>query len=138
MEIILRQLIITAFYISLPFLLVLGLSFSYFPSSSYGEIVDTGNQKLSIFRSSVSRVILGVDKLKITAKPKLLFVGASNVREGFRPPDSTMLFPGYEAHNLAVGASNITQIIDVVSYIGNSLPKELARQAVFIVGICKF
>jgi hypothetical protein len=135
MKIILRQIIVTAFYISLPFLLTLGVSFLYFPPSSYGVIIDTGNRKQSIFRSSVGRIILGIDKLKITEKPKIIFSGSSNVREGFRPPDSTILFPDHESHNLSIGASNITQIIDIVSYAGNSLPRELSRQTVFVVGI---
>jgi hypothetical protein len=34
-----------------------------------------------------------------------------------------------------MGASNITQIKQVAAYAGNSLPKDLAKQSVFIVGI---
>ena len=135
MRIIFRQLMITALFLPLPFLLVLGLSFLHYPVSSPSKIIDSGSKTPSLYRSLSLEIILGNDKLQISSKPKLLYLGSSNVREGFRPLDSTQLFPDFEAHNLSMGASNITQIKQVGAYAGNSLPKDLAKQSVFIVGI---
>jgi hypothetical protein len=135
MRVILRQLMITVLFIPLPFLLILGLSFWHYPISSQSKIIDSGGGTPSLYRSTPMEIILGSDKFQISSKPKLLYIGASNVREGFRVPDSNKLFPNFEAHNLSMGGSNITQIKQVAAYVGNSLPKDLAEQAVFVIGI---
>jgi hypothetical protein len=135
MRMILRQLMITALFIPLPFLLILWLSFLDYPASSLAKIIDSGSKTPSLYRSLPMEIILGNDKFQISSKPKLLYLGASNVREGFRPPDSTQLFPEFEAHNLSMGASNITQLKQVAEYAGNSMPKDLAKQSVFVIGI---
>jgi hypothetical protein len=66
---------------------------------------------------------------------KVIFLGASNVREGFRPAEIQPLLPGYDVHNLALSASNFTQVQQVVNLAYEAFPKMERHNNIFVLGI---
>jgi hypothetical protein len=68
-------------------------------------------------------------------QPKVLLIGSSNVREGFRPEFLERSLPGYDIHNLAVGASNISQVQEVFALAEKSISSGWKPGDVVVLGI---
>jgi hypothetical protein len=65
----------------------------------------------------------------------LFLVGSSNVREGFRPNVISDRLPGFTVHNVAIGASNIAEVYEIVQYVNHFLSPVGRKNAVYVVGI---
>ena len=83
---------------------------------------------------TVENVIQNINYLNSRRK-KVIILGASNSRDGFRPKELKEYFPDYEIHNLAVSAGNITQVIEMVNFMKSSLPSEALENNFFVLGI---
>lgn len=65
----------------------------------------------------------------------LFLVGSSNVREGFRPDVISARIPSLTVHNVAIGASNLAEVYEIVQYVSHFLSPKGRRNAVYVVGI---
>jgi hypothetical protein len=70
-----------------------------------------------------------------TAADKVLLLGASNTLIGFRQPQLQALLPGVEVHNLSVGASNVTQLSQIVELVREVQTPEARRHNVYVLGL---
>ncbi|HMK36647.1 MAG TPA: hypothetical protein VK463_16355 [Desulfomonilaceae bacterium] len=97
--------------------------------------LDTLHSKATIFYGPNKMVAAGIADLGHSMRPKMIFLGASNVLSGFRPTDLETLFPQYEIHNLALGNHNITRFLLEYGVIQRTLKKELLEKSVIVMGI---
>ena len=94
------------------------------------------NEGLPLYGYPQTLVAAGTYLLRQTDRPKLLFIGGSQVGFGFRPEDLEVLFPDYEVHNLSLPVSNITEMIQVVSSIRDVLPRSVyLEKSAFVIGV---
>ena len=86
------------------------VSYVQFPVGE-GARIDTGLADKSLFGTEPKYLIFSLDALKRPG-PRILFIGGSNVREGFRPEE--VQAENAPVDNLAVGASEIHETAEVV------------------------
>jgi hypothetical protein len=134
MKAIIRQagiliMFLAAFYLGLFF-----LSFLFYPAGYKGPI-DTSEASKTVFLTAPRLLAMNITQLSASGKKKLIFLGSSNVEEGFRPSEIKMFCPEYEIHNLAIGASNITQLRQVADLLFSAPPAGSLDGSVFVLGI---
>lgn len=66
--------------------------------------------------------------------PKIIILGGSSARDGFRPEEIKKHFPDHEIHNLAFSGSNISQMLQVVSFLKETSAREAFKNTIFIYG----
>lgn len=131
MLLILKQIIRIIIYVIL-FYSVFELISGYLPYNQ--KIVDTGASASSIYFYEPKYVVYGRKPLQKKTN-KVILLGASNVREGFRPEQIQPFIPGYTVHNVTVGATNFTQMKQIVELLHESLPHEKRQENIFVIGI---
>jgi len=132
MRTILKQLLVLLFFCSLIYVIVAAVMLALQPPST-GHILDTGKAGNG-FTSEPQKIVLDRDPLK-TTKPKIIFIGASNTVRGFRPEQFVSYFPGYEIHNMAVSASNLSQTKRIIELAYEVMPKEAQGKSIFVLGL---
>lgn len=125
MRVIVKHTLTLMFSFFILFSALFALSYAVYPDPLW---VDTEQSSETAFKASRTiyigeprHVVLGRKPLGETSR-KILLVGSSNVREGFRPELIGRYLPGYRVHNLAVGASNISQIREILSLADEYCP----------------
>lgn len=130
MKIIFRQIIITLSIVILLYGIFYAVTIRTYPE----ETTLDANLPVGIFSGSVDRIVMNRKFFRNDSK-KIIFVGSSNVREGFRPNEFAAPFPDYEIFNLGTGASNITQLLQIVKLVYEVLPEHLPEPPTFVLGI---
>ena len=100
--------------------------------SDQRTVIDTGKAP-KIYTGTARQIVMDRELLR-TASPKIIFIGSSNAREGFRPEQIKERFPGHEVHNLGVGAPNLTQVKKIIELIYEAEPAEAKSRTVFVLG----
>ena len=131
--IVLRNLALTVLAIIVFWAAIIALSYVAFPPSD-ARLIDTEVPERVIYSSETKWVVYGRDAL---ARPgrKVIFLGPSNVREGFRPFQISPLIGGVEVQNLAVGASNQREVDEIVDLVYDAIPKGQRANVTFVMGI---
>lgn len=91
--------------------------------------------KRTVYYTPNRLLAAGLASLGSTNKPKLIFLGASNVQAGFRPADFCNSLPHYEIDNLALGNQNLSRIRVELGVIQQLLPTPVLKKSLIIVGI---
>lgn len=107
------------------------VTFVFYPERAN---IDSEDFKKTIFTSQAKYVALDIWKIAKPRRGKIILVGSSNVREGFRPLDIEDWIANQEVHNLAIGASNITQLAQIVQ-LALTLPKETWDDSIVVIGV---
>ena len=115
------------------FLTTLGVSALIYPASGT-RWIDTEHVKSTLYWTEPKIVAYGLAPLA-SERRKIILLGSSNVREGLRPDHLAEHFPDQEIHNLAIGASNLSQIAEVVDHVLTVLPPEASERTTFVFGI---
>lgn len=79
-------------------------------------------------------VLMGRKTLADVSK-KIILIGASTVRAGFRPNKLASQFPDYDIHNLSIGASNFTEIKQVMELAHETISKKVRHETIYVIGI---
>ena len=95
--------------------------------------VDTEYSHLSPYHTEPKYFVWNLHKFKSDAK-KVIIVGASNSRDGFRPEHMSKYLPGYEIHNAALAASEIKEIVKTTKLVLEKIPKPKRSETVFVYG----
>jgi hypothetical protein len=96
--------------------------------------LDTAQANQTLFSTTAKYLALG--RTQITNQNnKLILTGASNVREGFRPLELEKVFPGLQVHNLAIGASNMTQIGESIDLLLDTVSMDKSQGNQLLIGI---
>lgn len=74
-------------------------------------------------------------RLRESSQPKLVILGSSNARIGFRPAELQPLFPEYEIANLSGSAANISDIRQTFELLHIVFPDEVFKKSVFAIGM---
>ncbi|RJP17961.1 MAG: hypothetical protein C4520_15250 [Candidatus Abyssobacteria bacterium SURF_5] len=74
-------------------------------------------------------------RLQRNERPKLIVLGSSNALFGFRPDELQPLFPQYEAANLSLPGSNMTDTRQVIELLEQLLPAHVKDKSLFVIGI---
>ena len=133
MKNIIKQSLLLVVFLILWYALAFAASYLIYPP--YPETIYTRASDYTIFQDPYRHMVLGIPRVALTPAEKIFFIGSSNVREGFPPDDLKLFFPGKEIHNLGMGASNITQTIEQVEFIMNTVPEKVIEDSIFVLGI---
>lgn len=96
-------------------------------------VLDTGAPP-ALYPGSARQAVMDRGLLKSDA-PKIIFVGSSNAREGFRPGQILNLPSNYEIHNMSLGASNLTQVKKVLELAYEVVPPQSHADIIFVLGL---
>ena len=105
----------------------------YFPLDT-GSLPPLVNQE-KLLSDQAKLIIFGSWRLSSTQKPKIIILGASGAQEAYRPQEIACLARGYEVHNLCIGASNITQLDEILDHVLISTPPEVLKRSILVVGV---
>lgn len=129
MKNILKQLLSLLFFFTIVYVILFVFLVGFIPTE---KNIDTGrNSKL--YAGSARQVVMNRESLK-TSIPKIILIGSSNVREGFRPEELAPDFPTYDIHNLGAGASNLTQIKKMIELVYEVMPVDAQKKSIFVLG----
>jgi hypothetical protein len=113
---------------------LMGLSYVLFPAREAASI-DTSLAGLSLYGTEPKYLFFSLGVLKRPG-PRIVFLGASNVRDGFRPQEvQARLGNAIPVDNLGVGASEIREISELVDLAYEQIPVSAWRDQTFILGI---
>jgi len=93
------------------------------------------NWRKTVYNDEAHELVLGGYMLRRSCDPKMFLLGASNVREGFRPDELQPLFPSLDIHNLAIGGDNVTQVRQVLGIMKANVPDKVLTNSVVVLGI---
>jgi hypothetical protein len=127
-----RQISLTFCFFLCFYLLELGASYLFYPRAM--SALDAATAHHTIFTTEPRLVTYGLDRLA-SEKETIALIGASNVREGFRPSELAEYFSDIDIHNLAVGASDMRQLREVVKLILAAVPNERRVNLTIVLGI---
>jgi hypothetical protein len=96
--------------------------------------LDTAEASATLFLTEPKLVVYDIGRLARPG-PKVILLGASNVREGLRPAELSPRLGGIEVDNLAVGATNMREIAEVVDLVHWATPTSTHRDLTFVLGI---
>lgn len=123
------------------FILIINISLGFAMRDNFSihplSILDTGSEdKTNILAISEAReALFGTPSLARTSKPKLIFMGASTVRVGFRPEDWSSIMPNLETHNMAVGSMSITALNRLWPHVKQAVPPNVAKHSIIVIGL---
>jgi hypothetical protein len=69
------------------------------------------------------------------AKPRVIFIGASNTVVGFNPAQIDPLLHNVEVDNLGIGGANVTEIAEVVDLIQQVQSPAARKQTTYVLGM---
>jgi hypothetical protein len=127
-----RQIGAIGFFVTVGYLAFVALA--TLPFTDRNRPLDTGQAPATIFDTEPKAVVYGIETLARPG-PKVVLLGASNVREGLRPPELSSALGGVEVDNLAVGATNIREISEVVDLVYRVTPADSRRDLTFVLGV---
>jgi hypothetical protein len=129
---VIRQLLLTlAFFFSF-YLFELGVTYLVFQDKT--TVIDTRVAGGELFWDSPRKVAYGASKLR-SLNRKIVFIGASNVRDGFRSNILETAFPNTEMHCLCVGGSAIGEFRDMLQLTLANTPEQSHNKLLFVIGI---
>jgi hypothetical protein len=99
------------------------------------EIIDTGEKGHILSGSQGRLAVYGSPYLGRTKKPKIITLGGSIVREGFRPEDWGNLNHSFELHNLSVGGTGIDGTISLWKHVEAAVPRAVSEKSIIVVGV---
>lgn len=100
------------------------------------DVVDTGgNPAHALAITEARQAVYGAPYLRRTNARKVIAIGASVVREGFRPEDWRARLPGIEFHNLAIGAATPDVILRLWPHIDAAVPRSVAERSLVVLGV---
>ena len=99
------------------------------------EIIDTGKKGHVLSGSQGRLAVYGSPYLGRTKKPKIITLGGSIVREGFRPEDWGNLNHSFELHNLGVGGTGIDGTISLWKHVEAAVPRAVSEKSIIVVGV---
>jgi hypothetical protein len=100
------------------------------------NVLDTLDAQATLYRRSHRLAAFGIWEPALRQGRNLVILGGSNCKQGFRPAELHAELPEYRIHNLALDGTNVTEMRLVVDLAGAAMPDAVAKQAVFVVGIC--
>lgn len=112
---------------------LLALSYLIYPLSA-NDAIDTARASNTIYATEPKYLLFNIDSLRMPTQ-RVLLMGSSNVREGFRPQQLKPLLGHVEIDNLAIGAGNIRELGQVVDLAYKKLPAAVWPRTTFVVGI---
>ena len=115
------------------FLATLAASALVYPASG-SRWIDTQHAKSTLYWTEPKVVAYGLAPLA-SQRRKIVLLGSSNAREGIRPVHLAKHLPDHDIHNLSIGATNLTQVEEVVDHVLTILPPEGSEQTTFVLGI---
>lgn len=133
MKALLRQAAILILLFSVLYSSVFAISVFMVPDS---KNINT-NLWSNIYSGGYGIGVLCLDssRLQKSSKPKLVFLGSSNVMVGFNPDELQPVFPRYEVANLSSAGANITDIRQTFELLHTLLSREVFRKSVFVIGM---
>ncbi len=96
--------------------------------------LDTAAAEKTVFTTEPRFAVYGRERLA-GSKRSIVLVGASNVREGFRPSELAEHFSNFDIHNIAVGASDMRQLRELVQLVLSAVPNERREDLTIVLGI---
>lgn len=95
--------------------------------------IDTACSTKSIMYPETRYFLFNITRLNIEKK-NIILLGASDVRDAFRPSLLNPYFINYNVHNVSIGASNITSISQIIDFINDTIPKKYHKNTIFVFG----
>lgn len=80
-------------------------------------------------------VILYKRRLFRSDKPKLIILGGSSSRDGFRPEELKSEFEAYDPHNLAFSSANASQMLETVKFLNDTSSAGSFKDSIFVFGM---
>ncbi len=96
--------------------------------------LDTEYAAQTIFAAESQFAVYLREPLSAPGK-EVVFVGASNAREWFRPEQFSDLLPNINVHNIAVSSSDMRQQRELVQLVLSAVPKENLANLTIVLGI---
>lgn len=127
------------FFILLAWLLVSGVAlavagvFLGWPATNLP--VEVLKQPRTSFRDEALRAIFDSRHLAKADRPLLLLLGASVVQEAFPPSVMQPLIPDLFVNNLAIGASNVTEMDQVLDLVLKSTSRRTQRSSTLVLAV---
>jgi hypothetical protein len=134
MKVVLLKLARVAVALSVLYLGLLSLSLLLVPRAPGNEPIDTALAGRTLYLTEPKYVFLARAKLA-GSQPKLLLLGASNTMAGFKRAEVQARLPQFQVHNLAVGGSNLSQIVQVAELVREVQPAAARKQTHYVVGL---
>ena len=135
MKHIIKQLCYLAIFTSLTYLILLGTSYIFYPPLPQNLPMDTLNSKETIWSIDRRYVLFNPPDVQSESKKQLVFLGSSNVKEGFRPQDIEALLPEYTVHNIAFGGCSIVEMRELAEFIVDNSTENSLENTVFVLGL---
>ena len=125
-----RYISIMVFTMALLVCLAIGASYALFPNDVR---IDTAHASESLFMTEPRYLLFSLGALAHPG-PRVIVLGSSNVRAGFRPEEMEPLLHR-AVFNLSVGGSNIHEMAEVVQLAFTRIPKASWPEVTFLYGI---
>ncbi len=130
---LLRHALITFGFLAAIYLAALGVTLLAFPADGNVPIGQRVAEE-TIYASDPRVMVYGRRPLA-NAGRKVVFVGASDVMESFRPDQTSRALGGMQIHNMALGGSNMTTTDEVVDLILQATPPEGRKHLTIVLGL---
>jgi len=130
---LLRHALITLGFLTAIYLVMLGVSLLMFPADGHIPVGQRVAEE-TIYASDPRVMVYGRGALA-NADRKVVFVGASDVMESFRPDQTSRALGGMQIHNMALGGSNMTTTDEVVNLILDATPPEGRKHLTIVLGL---
>jgi hypothetical protein len=134
MKLILTQMVRLLGALLVLYGVLLATTLGLVPRADVGQRLDSGRAGSSLYMTEPKYVFLARSQLNSPAD-KVLLLGASNMLIGFKQPQVQALMPGVEVHNLSVGASNVTQLSQIVDLVREVQTPEARRHNTYVIGL---
>jgi hypothetical protein len=83
--------------------------------------------------NEATRAELLIPNLSRQSRPMILVVGASSAQEAYLPSLLEARLPGYDVHNLALAAANMTEVNQELRQVGAAAPAAWLRRSVLLI-----
>ncbi|OGR07503.1 MAG: hypothetical protein A2511_12220 [Deltaproteobacteria bacterium RIFOXYD12_FULL_50_9] len=141
MRIVAKQLFVLIFSFALLYAVIWCFTYIVYPTTrnyldTYQDAVYFSNDKPEyyLYGRGAGLVVRGRGLLAENVS-NIVVTGASTSVEGFRPPVMQKYITNGIVHNLSIGASNMTQVGQVVDLVLEATPEDKRNNLHFIVGV---
>jgi len=84
----------------------------------------------------VSDYLMFYGKALASPAPKVILLGASNVKEGLHPAELANHLPGVDVFNISVPGANISEMRSIADLLYDRIPAENWARTTIVLGIC--
>jgi hypothetical protein len=134
MSALLRQLGWLVLSVCILYGLLWGVAVCVYPATEGEHGLYSARAPKTFFMTEPKYVFMNRAPLAV-AKPRAVFIGASNTVVGFNPAQLEPMLHDVEVDNLGVGGANITEISEIVDLIQQVQSPEAKRDTTYVLGM---